>query len=241
MYSPPDLPSRLRAAPAKRRRLSAENGISSRDAISGLPTFTDSSCASSSAFSSSTSASLWSSSERSFGVLSSHSGDACFAASTARSTSSAPQRGTSAITSPVAGLITSIVSPDALSDHSPPMKALYAVFVALMCASLLRSASAENSSVAHQPLRERDRDDRQEDHREGDGVHDGQLLPDPDVAEDEERKCVLRSRGEVRHDHFVEREGEGQQPACDERGGEHRPDHEPKRLPPVGAEIGRGL
>src|SRR5713101_557161 len=80
MYSPADFPSRLRAAPAKKRRLSVENGISSRDAISGLPTLSDSSCASSSAFASSTSASLCSSSERSFGVASSHSGSAFFAA-----------------------------------------------------------------------------------------------------------------------------------------------------------------
>src|SRR3954463_15592595 len=55
MYSPADLPSRLRAAPAKKRRLSAENGISSREAISGFPTLTDSSWASSSAGSSLTS------------------------------------------------------------------------------------------------------------------------------------------------------------------------------------------
>src|SRR6266496_332565 len=210
MYSPADFPSRLRAAPAKKRRLSAENGISSRDAMSGLPTFNDSSCASSSACASITSASAWRSSERSFGVLSSHSGSTPFAASTARSTSSAPHRGTSAIVSPVAGLITSIVSPDALSTHSPPMKALYAVFVALISLSLLRGAPAENPSVAHQPLRERDGDHRQEDHRESDGVHDGQLLPDPDVAEDQERERVLRPCGEVRHDHLVERQGEGQ-------------------------------
>ena len=31
--------------------------------------------------------------------------------------------------------MTSIVSPDALSTHSPPMKALYAVFVALIVSS----------------------------------------------------------------------------------------------------------
>ena len=76
MYSPARLALERRAAPAKKRRLSAQNGISSRDAISGLPTFSDSSCASSSAFSSITSASLSRSSERSPGVLSSHSGSA---------------------------------------------------------------------------------------------------------------------------------------------------------------------
>src|SRR4026209_1786120 len=54
MYSPALLPSRLRAAPAKKRRLSAENGISSREAMSGLPTVTDSSRARPSAGSAST-------------------------------------------------------------------------------------------------------------------------------------------------------------------------------------------
>jgi hypothetical protein len=88
-----------------------------------LPTFRDSISASSSAFSSITSASLCSSSERSFGVVSSHFGSAAFAASTARSTSSASQRGTSAITSPVAGLITSIVSPERASIQPPPTNA----------------------------------------------------------------------------------------------------------------------
>src|SRR5689334_3628986 len=204
MYSPADLPSSWRAAPAKNRRLSAENGISSRDAIRGLPTFTDSSCASSSAFSSITSASLWSSSERSFGVFSSHSGSTVLAASTARSTSAALQRGTSAITSPVAGAITSIVSPEALSAQSPPMKALYAVLVALMPLSLLGSAPPDDPGVAHEPLGQRDRDHRQEDHHECDRVHDGQLLPEPDVAEDQERERVLGARREVRHDDLVE-------------------------------------
>src|SRR5689334_4832145 len=181
MYSPADLPSSWRAAPAKKRRLSAENGISSREAISGLPTFSDSSCASSSTCSSRTSASLCRSSERSFGVLSSQSGSAAFAAAIARSTSSDEQFGTSAITSPVAGAITSIVSPDALSAHPPPMKAWYDVVVALMSSLPLlrdhrcRRAAAEHTGVAHQPLCERDRDHRQDDHREGDRIHDGQL------------------------------------------------------------------
>src|SRR5690242_12735223 len=180
MYSPADLPSSWRAAPAKKRRLSAENGISSRDAISGLPTFSDSSCASSSACSSMTSASLCRSSERSFGVFSSQSGSAAFAASTARSTSSAEQFGTSAITSPVAGAITSIVSPDALSAHPPPINAWYDVVVALT-SCLLRDhrggcASANDSGVLCQPLRKRHGDDREDDDDECDDVDDRELL-----------------------------------------------------------------
>ena len=156
MYSPVDLPSRLRAAPAKKRRLSAENGISSREAMSGLPTLTDSSCASSSACSSITSASEWRSSERSFGVFSSHSGAAACAASTARSTSSAPQRGTSAIVSPVAGAITSIVSPDAASASSPPIRILYWVVVVLMLPSLLRPPLSRQQRLRLSPLPLRD-------------------------------------------------------------------------------------
>src|SRR5688500_17147088 len=126
-YSPAALPSSVRAAPAKKRRLSAENGISSAAIAIGLPTFRDSSRASSSACSSSTSASLSRSSIRSLGVFSRHSAKALRAASTARSTSSALDLGTSAIASPVDGLSTSIVSPDAASTHSPPTKFLYLV------------------------------------------------------------------------------------------------------------------
>src|SRR5664279_3570053 len=255
MYSPADFPSRLRAAPAKKRRLSAANGISSRDAISGLPTLSDSSCASSSAFASSTSASLWRSSERSFGVASSHAGSAVFAAVTARSTSSALQRGTSAIVSPVAGLITSIVSPDAASTHSPPTKFLYAVFVALICASWsdrghlggfhcfshIPGCASQDAGVAHQALRERDRDHRQQDHGECNRIHDGQLLPEPDVAEDQQRQrrlCTCREEGD---DDLVEREREREQSACDERRREYGPDDEPECLPAVGAKIHRRL
>jgi len=64
---------------------------------------------------------------RSLGVLSRHSDQAFLAASTARSTSSADPRGTSAITSPVAGFSTSIVSPLDDSTHSPPMNCLCCV------------------------------------------------------------------------------------------------------------------
>ena len=57
---------------------------------------------------------------RSLGVFDCHSSHAFFAASTARSTSSAVPFGTSAITSPVAGFNTSIASPDVESTNSPP-------------------------------------------------------------------------------------------------------------------------
>src|SRR5690348_2565165 len=243
MYSPDDLPSSCRAAPAKKRRLSAENGISSREAMSGLPTFSDSSCASSSAFSSSTPASACRSSERSFGVFSSQSGSTAFASWTARSTSSAEHFGTSAITSPVAGAITSIVSPLTLSAHSPPMNALYAVFVALMSCLLRngagRRAPADDPGVARQPLRERDGNHRQQDDDERDDVDDRQLLSLPQVVEDEDRKRFLGACGEGCHNDLVEGEREGQQAAGDERDREHGPDDEPEGLPAVGAEVGR--
>jgi hypothetical protein len=112
----------MRAAPAKKRMLSEQTGSSSRAYESGLPTFRDSSSASSSVCSSIRSASLSSASARSPGVVSSHSGSARFAASTARSTSASVPRGTVAIVSPVAGLMTSIVPPSAASTHSPPTK-----------------------------------------------------------------------------------------------------------------------
>jgi hypothetical protein len=123
-YSAADLPSRLRAAPAKKRRLSTENGISSTAIAEGLPTFRDSSCQSSSAFSSMTLARASKSSIRSFGVFVCHSSHALRAASTARSTSASEPFGTSAMTSPVAGLSTSIVWPSSASTHSPPMRFL---------------------------------------------------------------------------------------------------------------------
>ena len=121
-YSPRRTRCRLpRAAsgPAKKRRLSAENGISSPAIAVGLPTFCVSSAESSSALSSIASASFSSSSMRSFGVLNCHSDHAFLAASTAFSTSSAVPRGTSAIASPVAGFRTSIVLPLDDATHSP--------------------------------------------------------------------------------------------------------------------------
>ena len=114
----------MRAAPAKKRMLSEQTGISSRAAPNGLPTFRDSISASSSVCSSITSASLRSSSARSAGVTPRHSAQAFFAASTARSTSASVPFGTSAIVSPVAGLMTSSVPPSEASTHSPPTRFL---------------------------------------------------------------------------------------------------------------------
>jgi len=122
--APAKAPAAAPAAPAKKRRLSEIAGGSSFATHQGLPTFKDSSRASSSACSSTRSASASSSSIRSFGVFDRHSDHAFFAESTARSTSSAELRGTSAIASPVAGFSTSIVSPLADSTHSPPMNCL---------------------------------------------------------------------------------------------------------------------
>src|SRR5438034_9519077 len=194
MYSPADLPSRLRAAPAKSRRLSAQNGSSSRETISGLPTFCDSICASSSALSAITSASFKSSSERSPGVASSHSGSAALARSTTASTSSADMFGTAANLSPVAGLTTS--------------RSALAVVVAMEPDLLF---GAQDPALAGQPLRECDGDDGDEQDDENDDVHLRQLLAEADVAEDPERQRILRARGERRHDHLVEREREGEQ------------------------------
>src|SRR3954451_18645181 len=93
------------AAPAKKRRLSAMNGISSSlKACSGLPALRASRSASSSACSSMTSASLSSAAWRSAGVVFDQAANALRAAATARSTSSRLEMGSWASSSPVAGV-----------------------------------------------------------------------------------------------------------------------------------------
>src|SRR5215218_7618749 len=67
------------------------------------------------------------------------SSNAAFAASTALSTSSAPERGKTPSTSPVAGLAVSKVSPEAASTHSPPMKFLKVLVAAVATAAILVS------------------------------------------------------------------------------------------------------
>src|SRR6185503_8380820 len=229
MYSPAAFPSRIRAAPAKKRRLSEQTGISSRAYVSGLPTLRDSIPASSSAFSSRTSASFRSSSARSAGVDSSHSGSACPAASTAASTSAAVQAGTSAIVSPVAGFSTSIVPPSAASVQLPPTKILLLVTVAMPQTSsrLLRT---KDSRLASEALRDRDRHDRREQDQEDDHVHLWELLAQADVPEDPDRQRVLHAGGERGHDHLVERQREGEQCAGDQRGRNRRQRHVDERL-----------
>ena len=58
---------------------------------------------------------------RSTTVVAAHAGCAAFAAATAASTSSAPERGTRVSTLPSAGERFSIVSPDAAACSRPPM------------------------------------------------------------------------------------------------------------------------
>src|SRR5436190_3774321 len=125
MYSLAALPSSSRAAPAKKRRLSTTTGTSSIAAPTGLPALRLSSRPISSPRASIASASLRRAFDRSPGVAAPHAGNAFAAAWTARSTSSAALLGTFAITWSLAGLITSSVSPDALSAHSPPMNCWY--------------------------------------------------------------------------------------------------------------------
>src|SRR3954470_866733 len=192
MYSPADLPSSRRAAPAKKRMLSEQTGSSSFAYASGLATFCDSSSATSSLCSSIASASLSSASARSPGVVSSHSGRAFFAASTARSTSAWVPRGTSAIVSPVAGLRTSIVPPSTASTNSPPTKFLRWETVTLIenlpLAEVESLPPPEQSGIAGQTLGDDHRDDRRHDHDEDHGVHDRQLLAALDLVEDEDRQ-----------------------------------------------------
>jgi hypothetical protein len=125
MYSFAALPSRRRAAPAKNRRLSTMTGISSMAAATGLPAFFDSRRPISSARASMASASLRSARLRSWGVVLPQVSKAASAAFAARSTSSAPEAWTLAMTVPSAGFSTSSVSPDAESTHSPLMNCWY--------------------------------------------------------------------------------------------------------------------
>ncbi len=122
MYSPGAWAVAVRAAPAKKRRLSTTKPISSGTVAIGLPTFWLSTAPRSSACSSIRSARRQSASARSAGGVAAQPSKAAAAASTARSTSSAVEDATSAITSPVAGSSTGSTPPPALSRQSPPMK-----------------------------------------------------------------------------------------------------------------------
>src|SRR3954454_16450370 len=138
MYSPAACACIVRAAPAKKRRLSAATGSSSDfTSSSGLPTFSDSSCASSSACSSTASASRSSARARSPGVVEDQPGNASFAARTAASTSSGPDFGAVAISSSVAGLRIGSVPCWASEGSSPPTKFL--ICVAVVAIGLLSS------------------------------------------------------------------------------------------------------
>src|SRR5438046_7102184 len=236
MYSPADLPSSTRAAPAKKRKLSEQTGSSSFAYESGLPTFRDSSSASSSVCSSLASASFKSISARSPGVVSRHSTRAFFAAWTARSTSSALAFGTSAITSPVAGFRTSIVSPPAESTHSPPTRFWCFDTVVLTCLP-----PSQDAGVASQSLRDGHRNHGHHYDEKDDAVHLRELLPQSQVPCAPDRERVLRTRRERRADHLVDAECEGEQCACDHCGGDDRKRHESERLPAVRAEVHRCL
>src|SRR6266566_4434442 len=132
-------PSRSRAAPAKKRKQSAMGGISSEMVgASGLPTFSDSICASSSPCSVMTSASLSRRSLRSRGVLSNQTSSyASRAALTARLTSSSVPLGTDAMTLPVAGLTMSWCSRPVPGTHLPSMNISRLFRVVLIYYSLL--------------------------------------------------------------------------------------------------------
>ena len=132
MYSPAARPSMQRAAPAKKRRLSAITGTSSSiTALRGLPASAASRSAISSPRSSIRSAMRSSARARSPGGVAAQPSKAFFAALTARSTSALVESGASAITSPVAGFTTSSDPPSTGSTASPPMKFLSLVVIFL--------------------------------------------------------------------------------------------------------------
>jgi hypothetical protein len=92
--------------------------------LMGVPTSAEIVSASSSARALSTSAIRPRYLPRSPGAMAPHSSKAARAAATARSASSAPPAGTSAMTSSVAGLTTAMVSVASDATHFPPMKIL---------------------------------------------------------------------------------------------------------------------
>jgi hypothetical protein len=106
-YSALALPSRLRAAPAKKETLSMVPGTS-KPSVSriGFPAWRLSILASSPAMVSSSAANLCIAVERSAGVAPAQPGNAAFATATASSTSSTDARVQVATTSPVEGLAT---------------------------------------------------------------------------------------------------------------------------------------
>src|SRR5215475_5926415 len=59
-----------------------------------------------------------------------------------------------------------------------------------------RGGRPADRAGASEPRREDDRDDRQQDDDGHHGVHLGQLLAEPDCAEDPQRQRVLRAGGE---------------------------------------------
>src|SRR3990170_3576512 len=118
-YSPPDLPSRWRAAPAKKRRLSMMNGTSAPETEIGLPTSSASSFVRVSMSASIASARANIIAERSFGGVSNQTSSKAFcAASAARSASSRVPIWTISAVSPFEGLMFGSVSP--LPDPTPP-------------------------------------------------------------------------------------------------------------------------
>ena len=91
--------------------------------------------------------------------------------------------------------------------------------------------------VLRQPVRQVDRDDRQQDHHQADHVHDRQLVRARVVGEDPDRQGLLLADRERRDDDLVEREREGEQRARHEGGPQRREGHEPEGLPAVGAQV----
>ena len=122
-YSPAARPSSTRAAPAKKRIWSIIGGISS-EAVTpiGFPVFSLSRATNSSAWASKASAIVRSAFCRSDGVELLQISKAASAATYARSTSVALETGAEAKTSPVDGLIRSLVRPSAASTLSPLTK-----------------------------------------------------------------------------------------------------------------------
>src|SRR5450631_689405 len=122
-YSPADLPSRWRAAPAKKRIWSTIGGISSaRVTATGLPVLALSTATRSSARASRASAIRNKARLLTDGLASRQPGKAAAAAPMAVSTSLAPDTGDSRYSSPVLGSTSRAAAPSFVATYVPPTK-----------------------------------------------------------------------------------------------------------------------
>ena len=83
--------------------------------------------------------------------------------------------------------------------------------------------------------------ERHQDHEDGHHVGHRSLPGSDQLREHPDRQGRLRASGEGGHDDLVERQGKGQHPSRQQRGGHVRQHHVAKRLEAIGAQVHGGL